>query len=101
MEKLKLKLKAWTTTLSFLMLHGMLFAQNNGGAAIDKQLLSWKKTIGKSLNVAVAVFALGGGFIIFLQYMQGNDQAQKNFVKFAIGLGIFALIDAIVQIFIQ
>jgi uncharacterized YccA/Bax inhibitor family protein len=47
----------------------------------------------------VAIFAIVGGFLVFFQYMQGNDQAQKNFIKFIIGLAIMGLINVLVTFF--
>jgi hypothetical protein len=32
--------------------------------------------------------------------MQGNDQAQKNFIKFIIGLAIMGLINMLIKFFI-
>ena len=52
------------------------------------------------LNLVVAIFAVVGGFLVFFQYMQGNDQAQKNFVKFIIGLAIVGLVNFIVGFFL-
>lgn len=84
---------------SFLML--FLFSQVMMAAGtISAEITSWGSTVKNSLNAAVAVFAVVGGFIIFIQYMQGNEQAQKNFIKFVIGLAIFALSTLIVGVFI-
>ena len=60
----------------------------------------WKDDIKEALDAAVVVFAIVGGFIIFIQYMQGNEQAQKNFIKFVIGLAIFGLVDLIANVFV-
>jgi|GEM_PF-2715392 len=67
---------------------------------LDGQINYWGTTIKTTLDAAVAVFAIVGGFIIFIQYMQGNEQAQKNFIKFVIGLSIFALAEGILAVFI-
>ncbi len=72
-----------------------IFAQE-----VSAKIEEWKEVVQTSLNAGVAVFAIVGGFLIFIQYMQGNDQAQKNFIKFVIGLAIFALIDLIVGVFL-
>jgi hypothetical protein len=48
----------------------------------------------------MAICVIGGGFIIFMQYMQGNDQAQKNFIKLIIGLAIMGLISLVTEMFI-
>ena len=91
-------LKKWLTTGLFALL-GMTtsFAQE---ADIITKVGEWEGTIKNVLNAGVAAFAIVGGFVVFLQYMQGNDQAQKNFVKFVIGLAIFGLIDLIANVFL-
>ncbi|MCX2681930.1 hypothetical protein OOZ15_18405 [Galbibacter sp. EGI 63066] len=67
---------------------------------LESQLLDWGGTIRTVLNIITAIFAVVGGFIVFFQYMQGNDQAQKNFIKFVIGLGIVGLVNLIVKFFL-
>jgi hypothetical protein len=67
---------------------------------IDTQLLEWGKSIKSILNIVTAIFAIVGGFLVFFQYMQGNDQAQKNFIKFIIGLAIVGLVNVIVTFFL-
>lgn len=67
---------------------------------IDSQLTNWGGTIRTILNIATAIFAIVGGFLVFFQYMQGNDQAQKNFIKFIIGLAIVGLVNLIVTFFL-
>ena len=69
-------------------------------AEITTKLAAWGTTISTSLNAAVGVFAVVGGFLIFIQYMQGNQEAQKNLIKFIIGLAIFGLSAGIVGIFV-
>ena len=69
-------------------------------ADITTKIDTWGTTISTSLNAAVGVFAVVGGFLIFIQYMQGNQEAQKNLIKFIIGLAIFGLSALIVDIFI-
>jgi len=66
---------------------------------IDQQLTDWSNEIQTILNVVTGLFAIVGGFLIFFQYMQGNDQAQKNFIKFVIGLAIFGLVNLIASFF--
>jgi hypothetical protein len=85
------------TALSF----PALAQTGGGGAALTTKIDSWKDTVKLVLNSAVAVFAIVGGFLIFLQYMQGNDNAQKNLIRFVIGLGVIGLIDLIVNVFIS
>ena len=67
---------------------------------IDSQLTVWGGTIRTILNIVTAIFAIVGGFLVFFQYMQGNDQAQKNFIKFIIGLAIVGLVNLIVTFFL-
>ena len=82
---------AWTT---------LLIIQKKQPKTVQKQLEAWSTDIQNVLNVVTGLFAVIGGFLIFLQYMQGNDQAQKNFIKFVIGLAIFGLINLISSFFI-
>ena len=67
---------------------------------IDTQLTTWGDTLRTSLNVLVGIFAIIGGFLIFIQYMQGNQDAQKNFIRFVIGLAIFGLVTLIANLFL-
>ena len=76
----------------------VLFSQGTGTLASD--ITKWKEDLSTVLKAAVAVFAIGGGFLVFFQYMQGSEQAQRNFIRFLIGLAIFGLVDAIVGFFI-
>ena len=69
-------------------------------ATIAASISAWQLQIKDALDAAAIVFAIVGGFIIFIQYMQGNSEAQKNFVKLCIGLGIFAVAELIVTVFI-
>lgn len=79
----------------------LLYSQTGGGAGtIDTKIAGWTQTLKTSLNAGVAAFAIVGAFLIFVQYMQGNEQAQKNFVRFVIGLAIFGLVDVITHVFI-
>jgi len=59
----------------------------------------WGGRIKGVLDAAMAVCVIGGGFIIFMQYMQGNDQAQKNFIKLIIGVAIMQLISFVMGVF--
>lgn len=68
--------------------------------SIDSQLITWGGSIRRILNIVTAIFAIVGGFLVFFQYMQGNDQAQKNFIKFIIGLAIVGLVNVIVTFFL-
>jgi hypothetical protein len=72
----------------------------NGQTDIAGQINNWKTVIKTILDAAVAVFAIAGGFIVFLQYMQGSEQAQRNFIRFLSGLAIFGLIEAIANFFV-
>lgn len=67
---------------------------------LETTLTQWGATIRTVLNIITAIFAIVGGFLVFFQYMQGNDQAQKNFIKFVIGLGIVGLVNVIVTFFL-
>ncbi|MDR4951016.1 hypothetical protein REB14_02320 [Chryseobacterium sp. ES2] len=84
-----------------LPMSSLLYSQTGGGAgSIDTKIAGWTQTLKTSLNAGVAAFAIVGAFLIFVQYMQGNEQAQKNFVRFVIGLAIFGLVDVITHVFI-
>jgi len=91
------KLQFVTSFLLFLCSASSVLAQETN---IITKMNSWKSTLKTVLNVGVAVFALVGGFLIFIQYMQGNESAQKNFIRFVIGLAIFGLVDLVAQVFI-
>ena len=67
---------------------------------IVTQIGNWKTKVEAVLDAAMAICVIGGGFIIFMQYMQGNDQAQKNFIKLIIGLAIMGLISFVTEMFI-
>jgi hypothetical protein len=67
---------------------------------IKTNISAWKTSIAVILHSVVAVFASVGGFLIFCQYMQANDQAQKNFIKFLTGLAIIGLAELIFTFFI-
>jgi hypothetical protein len=69
-------------------------------SGLETQLLECGKTIRTILNIVTAIFAIVGGFLVFFQYMQGNDQAQKNFMKFVIGLGIVGIVNLIIGFFL-
>lgn len=69
-------------------------------AAITNQINLWNADVVIVLDVVVALFGIVGGFLIFMQYMQGNEQAQKNLIKFVIGLGIFGIIELVVKMFL-
>jgi hypothetical protein len=68
-------------------------------AEIVTQIGSWQTKVKAVLDAAMAICVIGGGFIIFMQYMQGNDQAQKNFIKLIIGVAIMQLITYLVGMF--
>ena len=69
-------------------------------ANVADQITAWQTKIRLIVNTIVAIFAIVGGFLVFFQYMQGNDQAQKNFIKFIIGLAIMGLINVLIKFFI-
>jgi len=69
-------------------------------ANVADQIADWQTKIRLIVNAIVAIFAIVGGFLVFFQYMQGNDQAQKNFIKFIIGLAIMGLINMLIKFFI-
>jgi len=67
-----------------------------GFATVSAKIGTWATEIDASLTALVAIFAVVGGFLVFMQYMQGNQEAQKNLIKFVIGIGIFGLAKLIV-----
>ncbi|CAZ97234.1 hypothetical protein [Zobellia galactanivorans] len=97
MRKLQVTLRT-----KLLIILGMLSFSNTilAQGGVDGQIQQWGEEIKSALDASVLVFAVVGGFIIFIQYMQGNEQAQKNFIKFIIGLAIFGLVDLIATMFV-
>jgi surface polysaccharide O-acyltransferase-like enzyme len=97
-RKLSLKYTKWLLTLGIILLYtDPIFGQDN---QINTQINIWGNQIKTILNAVVGIFSIVGGFLIFIQYMQGNEQAQKNFIRFIIGLAIFGLIALIANIFL-
>lgn len=86
--------------LSSLMLFISTYAFAATATTVSGQISTWKATVKSSLDAAVLVFAIVGAFLIFVQYMQGNEQAQKNLIRFVIGLAVFGLATLIAQTFI-
>ena len=68
--------------------------------AVAGKIGGWQADIKTALDAAVLVFAIVGAFLIFVQYMQGNEQAQKNLIRYVIGLAIFGLAELMVVVFI-
>tara|TARA_B100001179_G_C18380343_1_gene313050 strand:- start:48 stop:434 length:387 start_codon:yes stop_codon:yes gene_type:complete len=96
--KSKIRTPKLICTMLLLVLHmAPAFAQV---ADVETQLGEWGDNIKTILNAVVGIFSIGGGFLIFIQYMQGNEQAQKNFIRFIIGLAIFGLVALIANIFL-
>ena len=89
----------FATMLIILNLTCMM-AQDNAASNINNKINEWGKDVKTVLNAVVGIFSIVGGFLIFIQYMQGNEQAQKNFIRFIIGLAIFGLIAFIANIFL-
>ncbi|WP_299604008.1 hypothetical protein [uncultured Aquimarina sp.] len=95
--KSKIKTPKLICTILLIVLHiAPVFAQDT----VEGQIAEWSTSIRAILNAAVGIFSIGGGFLIFIQYMQGNEQAQKNFVRFIMGLAIFGLVALIANIFL-
>ncbi|MFB1040431.1 MAG: hypothetical protein QMC35_08225 [Polaribacter sp.] len=95
-RKTKNKTKYCLLVASLLVSQVVLSQDEN----LEGRIAKWGTTISTALNAAVGVFAVVGGFLIFIQYMQGNQEAQKNLIKFIIGLAIFGLSALIVDIFV-
>ncbi|SHJ30000.1 hypothetical protein SAMN04488508_107145 [Aquimarina spongiae] len=89
--------KLWLTVLLIAINIAPLFAQTDD---VNTKLASWGEDIKTILNAVVGIFSFAGGFLIFVQYMQGNEQAQRNFIRFIIGLAIFGLVALIANIFL-
>lgn len=94
--KIILPSKGFTVILMLILGSQSLFAQDQ----VQGKLNEWRDSIITILNTVVGIFAIVGGFLIFIQYMQGNEQAQKNFIRFIIGLAIFGLVAFIANLFI-
>ncbi|WP_378188145.1 hypothetical protein ACE939_06840 [Aquimarina sp. W85] len=96
--KARIRTSKMLCTLAILVLHvAPIFAQQ---ADIETRLSEWGAQIKTILNAVVGIFSIAGGFLIFIQYMQGNEQAQKNFIRFIIGLAIFGLVALIANLFL-
>ena len=94
----KLSSSKWICTLLLTVLYiAPTFAQSDD---INAQISTWGDQIKTILNAVVGIFSIAGGFLIFIQYMQGNEQAQKNFIRFIIGLAIFGLVALIANVFL-
>ena len=98
MKKLRLNRRSLIALL--LPMGSLLYSQTTTGSAITAKISGWQATLKTALNAGVAAFAVVGAFLIFIQYMQGNEQAQKNFIRFVIGLAIFGLVDVITHVFV-
>lgn len=85
----------------FLSISNLAFATTGGAGAITTKLTTWKTSVQTSLNATIGIFAIVGGFLVFFQYMQGNEQAQKNLIRYIIGLGVFGLAGLMVAVFIK
>lgn len=81
---------------TFLICFVAITSAHAGAGAIA----GWATEIGTWLAAAVGIFAVAGGFIVFVQYMQGDSSAQGNFIKLVVGIAIFALMTFIVQLFL-
>ncbi|WP_340200097.1 hypothetical protein [Ascidiimonas sp. W6] len=68
--------------------------------AVTGKITGWKNDVKTALDAAVLIFAIVGAFLIFIQYMQGNEQAQKNLIRYVIGLAVFGLAELMVVVFI-
>ncbi len=94
----KMSNSKWICTLLLTVLYiAPTFAQSDD---INAQISTWGDQIKTILNAVVGIFSIAGGFLIFIQYMQGNEQAQKNFIRFIIGLAIFGLVALIANVFL-
>lgn len=91
--------ETFATTTTTTATTGTGTGTGTGGAALKTKITNWGTSITDALNAAVAVFALVGGFLVFLQYMQGNESAQKNLIRFVIGLAVFGLAVLIAGVF--
>jgi len=92
--------KILTPKTKYLFLACTLMCSQFLMADPTSKITEWGEIVKTALNAVVVIFAVVGGFIIFLQYMQGNEQAQKNFIKFVIGLAIFGMVKLIGDVFI-
>ena len=69
----------------------LLISTPGFATTVDTQLQTWQTEIDTAMTTLVAIYAVVGSFLVFVQYMQGSEQAQKNLIKFVIGLAIFGL----------
>ena len=99
-KAIKFKISKPVLVLTLLLILFNVFPSFAQEAQINTKLAAWSSSIKKVLNAVVGIFSIAGGFLIFIQYMQGNEQAQKNFIRFIIGLAIFGLVALIANVFL-
>ncbi len=69
-------------------------------ASVDAQIQQWHIDVMHVLDSVVTFFGMIAAFLILTQYVQGSDQASKNFVKFVVGLAIYSVVEDIVGMFL-
>ena len=80
-------------------LFAMLLFFSLPALALDAKLTTWAGNVDTALTIVVGIYAVVGGFLVFVQYMQGSQEAQKNLIKFIIGLAIFGVAKLLVTTF--
>ncbi len=80
-----------TSSIRTMTFFAMLLFFSVPSFALDAKLTTWAGNVDTALTIIVGIYAVVGGFLVFVQYMQGNQEAQKNLVKFIIGLAVFGV----------
>ena len=51
----------------------------------------WETRINSAMTIIMGIFMVVGSCLIFMQYMQGSPDAQRNFVRLVTGLAIYGI----------
>ncbi len=96
-KKLRKKTGVTTTKSSYQHIRLMavmaiaLFAFGPVSGAVSGQITTWAGEVDLVMTALVGIYSVVGAFLVFVQYMQGSEQAQKNLIKFVIGLAVFGI----------
>jgi len=68
---------------------------------IVRNITNWEAQVRDAFDASTVIFGFLGTFYVFVQYMQGNPDAQKNLVKVCIGLALYTItVNYLAQVFI-
>jgi len=86
-------------TLKKIMLVGLLVFCASPMFAIAAQVNTYVLEVKTIMIAVVSLYVIIGGFLVFSQYAQGNQEAQKNLIKFVVGLVVLGLTNLFVTTF--